>query len=65
MLRIAKVIKPWKEAAALNDHINLYGQWSETTVSDQERRRGNGASRRRGRLRKPGQRSPGICGEAS
>ena len=31
MLRIDKVIKPWKEAAALNDHINLYGQWSETT----------------------------------
>ncbi len=31
MLRIDKVIKPWKEAAALSDHINLYGQWSETT----------------------------------
>jgi type IV secretion/conjugal transfer VirB4 family ATPase len=31
MLRIDKVIKPWKESAALNDHINLYGQWSETT----------------------------------
>ena len=31
MLRIDKVIKPWKEAAALNDHINLYGQWSETS----------------------------------
>ena len=31
MLRIDKVIKPWKEAAALNDHINLYGQWNETT----------------------------------
>jgi type IV secretion/conjugal transfer VirB4 family ATPase len=30
MLRIDKVIKAWKEAAALNDHINLYGQWSET-----------------------------------
>ena len=30
MLRIDKVIKSWKEAAALNDHINLYGQWSET-----------------------------------
>ena len=24
MLRIDKVIKPWKESAALNDHINLY-----------------------------------------
>src|SRR6476660_6943811 len=31
MLRIDRVIKPWKESAALNDHINLYGQWSETT----------------------------------
>jgi type IV secretion system protein VirB4 len=31
MLRIDKVIKAWKDSAALNDHINLYGQWSETT----------------------------------
>ena len=31
MSRVDKVIKPWKESAALNDHINLYGQWSETT----------------------------------
>ena len=30
MLRIDKVIKSWKEAASLNDHINLYGQWNET-----------------------------------
>lgn len=30
MLRIDKVIKSWKESAALNDHINLYGRWSET-----------------------------------
>ena len=30
MLRIDKIIKPWKESAALNDHINLYGPWSET-----------------------------------
>jgi len=29
MLRIDKVIKACKDAAALNDHINLYGQWSE------------------------------------
>jgi type IV secretory pathway VirB4 component len=27
---IDKVIKPWKESAALNDHINLYGFWNET-----------------------------------
>jgi len=31
MLRVDKVIKPWKESACLNDHINLYGFWNETT----------------------------------
>src|SRR6266853_1372553 len=30
MLRLDKVIKPWKESAALSDHINLYGFWNET-----------------------------------
>jgi type IV secretion system protein VirB4 len=30
MLRLDTVIKPWKEAAALCDHINLYGFWNET-----------------------------------
>jgi type IV secretion system protein VirB4 len=30
MLRLDQVIKPWKEAASLNDHINLYGFWNET-----------------------------------
>ena len=30
MLRIDKVIKPWKDAAALCDHVNLYGFWNET-----------------------------------
>jgi type IV secretory pathway VirB4 component len=30
MLNIAKIIKPWKESAALNAHINLYGFWNET-----------------------------------
>jgi type IV secretory pathway VirB4 component len=29
MLRLDKVIKPWKEAAALTEHINLYGFWNE------------------------------------
>jgi hypothetical protein len=33
MLRLNKVIKPWKESAALNDHINLYGFWNETTFN--------------------------------
>jgi type IV secretion/conjugal transfer VirB4 family ATPase len=31
MFRLDKVIKPWKESASLNDHINLYGFWNETT----------------------------------
>ncbi len=31
MLRLDKVIKPWKDSAALNAHINLYGFWNETT----------------------------------
>ena len=30
MFRIDKAIKPWKESAALNAHINLYGFWDET-----------------------------------
>jgi type IV secretion system protein VirB4 len=30
MLRLDKVIKPWKESAALNDHINLYSFWNGT-----------------------------------
>ena len=33
MLRLDKVIKPWKESAALNDHINLYGFWTETACA--------------------------------
>jgi type IV secretion system protein VirB4 len=31
MLRLDKVIMPWKESAALNDHISLYGFWNEIT----------------------------------
>jgi type IV secretion system protein VirB4 len=31
MFRLDKVIKPWKESASLNDHINMYGFWNETT----------------------------------
>ena len=30
MLRLDKVIKSWRDAAALCDHINLYGFWNET-----------------------------------
>ena len=29
MLRVDRVIKPWKECAALNHHINLYGFWND------------------------------------
>ena len=32
MLRIDKIIKPWKDDASLNDHINLYGFWSEMAL---------------------------------
>ncbi len=31
MFRIDKAIKPWNEAASLNDHINLYGFWNKTS----------------------------------
>ena len=31
MLRLDRVIMPWKESAALNAHINLYGFWNDTT----------------------------------
>ena len=31
MLRIDRLIKPWREAASLNAHVNLYGFWNETT----------------------------------
>ncbi len=30
MLRVDKVIKPWKDSTCLNDHINLYGFWNKT-----------------------------------
>jgi type IV secretion system protein TrbE len=31
MLNIARVLKPWKEAASLNAQLNLYGFWDATT----------------------------------
>ncbi|MFP5228737.1 MAG: VirB4 family type IV secretion system protein [Acidobacteriota bacterium] len=30
MLRLDKILKPWKEAAAFGDQINLYGFWNDT-----------------------------------
>ena len=30
MLNLRQVIKPWKESAALNAHINLFGFWNES-----------------------------------
>lgn len=31
MLRLDKIVKPWKDADSLNANINLYGFWDETT----------------------------------
>src|SRR5215470_4397837 len=31
MFRLDKVLKPWRESATLNAHINLYGFWNDTT----------------------------------
>lgn len=31
MLRLDRMIKPWKESGALCDHVNLYGFWNETS----------------------------------
>src|ERR1700731_1703107 len=31
ILRLDKMIKPWKEASALNSHVNLYGFWNAST----------------------------------
>src|SRR6266702_5547762 len=31
MFRVDRVVKPWKEAAALNAHLNLYGFWRDGT----------------------------------
>jgi type IV secretory pathway VirB4 component len=31
MLRLDRIIKPWKESGALNSQINLYGCWNEHT----------------------------------
>src|SRR5215472_7629654 len=31
MLRLDRIIKPWKESGALNSQINLYGFWNEHT----------------------------------
>src|SRR5215471_15038901 len=31
MLRLNRITKSWKESAALNAHINLYGFWNDTT----------------------------------
>lgn len=31
MLRLDRIIKPWKDAGSLNANVNLYGFWDETT----------------------------------
>ena len=52
MLRLDKVIKPWKESAALNDHINLYGFWNETAFLTKSGDRRHDSQRSRRGLRK-------------
>ena len=53
MLRLDKMIKPWKEASALNSHVNLYGFWNATHLLNQEWRSGHDFERARGGLRMP------------
>ena len=53
MLRLDRVIKPWKESASLNDHINLYGFWNETTFLTKVWRSWDGVARPRRGLREP------------
>lgn len=31
MLRLDKIMRPWKDSAGFSDHVNLYGFWDETT----------------------------------
>lgn len=33
MLRLDKIIKPWKDAGSLNAKVNLYGFWDEESFS--------------------------------
>jgi hypothetical protein len=44
MLRLSQVTKPWKESAALNSHINLYGFWESDCFPHKIRRSGDGAA---------------------
>jgi len=64
MLRLDKVIKPWKESASLNDHINLYGFWNETALPYQKWRSRHGSERSRRGLRKSGPLRTGVRSEA-
>jgi type IV secretion system protein VirB4 len=48
MLRLDKVIKPWKESAALNDHINLYGLERDSLPYQKWRSRHGSERSRRG-----------------
>jgi hypothetical protein len=65
MLRLDKIIKPWKESACLNDHINLYGFWNENGLPYQERRSWHGSQYSRRGLRKSGPLGTGVCGQAA
>ena len=65
MLRLDKVIKPWRDAATLSDHINLYGFWNETAFLTKSGDLGMVLSVAGRGLRKPRPRKPGICREAA
>ena len=52
--RLDRVIKPWKEPAALNAQINLYGFWERRRLPNQERRSRRRSPHPRRRLRESG-----------
>ena len=59
MLRLDKVIKPWKAADSLNSHINLYGFWNQTTFLTKSGDLGMVLQCHRRGLRKSGSRRTG------
>ena len=52
-------------SAALNDHINLYGFWNETTFLTKSGDLGMVLQRSGRGLREPGSARAGVCGEAA
>src|ERR1700730_13531318 len=60
MLRLDRVIRPWKESAALNSQINLYCFWNEQAFLTEWGPRDCPASAWR-RLRKPRPSCTRVC----